>query len=578
MIRLLTPMVYGCFLLLSVLGCQKEEAGTLRVTVTNPDGRVEGVMISLDPGGQSMLTDTTGMVEFVDISPLDYLVEASHPEFGMATGLVSVKDEETSDFYFFLEGRVNRPPEIELVHPTNIDNAIFRNGEDVYFFGNVQDDRDEASALSVRWTSSLDGELSTERAEPDGTSTFLRDDLTVGEHLIRFEVTDTEGRVATDSVTIQVVPMLQFPTIVSVEQIGTDLKITWEEWERPGDFEYQLWRYREGETLEDLLFSSSERSANTYIDSDFPFNKEMRYFLVVNFPSHASEISELVSGRVDLPAITLQNTVVALTADARRPYLYALDQTSNQLLFINTNSLAVESALFVGANPQDLSLDLTGDTLYAVAEGSNQIAVVDLINRQISHYLPLPQAITSGGRIEYLAGGYLAVGAAPFVVSDLFLLRASDGLLLDVTQVNYFGLHANLERNALFTYQTNSSASELVRFVISPNQQWQITARQIAEDFGSKRLSLSTDGRVVMYHTAKYRATDLTLLGRASEQLHATNRDGSRALGAEWIWDMENFIPLGPSRIGVDFTAYDAANNRLFSHEMFSNLILVSPF
>ena len=58
--------------------------------------------------------------------------------------------------------------------------------------GTVSDDSDAADALSVLWSSSVDGELSVAPADSAGILSFEAD-LSVGEHTLILEVTDSEG-------------------------------------------------------------------------------------------------------------------------------------------------------------------------------------------------------------------------------------------------------------------------------------------------------------------------------------------------------------------------------------------------
>jgi hypothetical protein len=578
MLRQFASILFFVVLVLSVSGCRKEAAGSLRVIVANPDGPLQGVVVSLDPGGSTMTTDSVGIVVFNDIAPLDYLVSAAHPELGTAAGLISVQDEQTAGLLLLLRGLFNRPPLVDLRSPNNDFNDVFRAGDDLFFYGTAADDRDDLTALTVRWTSSRDGELFSERLNVAGVSEFIRNDLSLGDHLIRFRVTDSEGLANTDSIAITVQPALPVPTITSIEPEGSGLRISWEEWIRNGDFEYQLFRHMDGDIFEQLIFTSSDPAVTSYLDEGITFNKDARYFLNIHVPGQIGEGSATVAARVNLPAITLQNTVVALTLDPQRPYLYALDQTANRLLFISTSALAVESSLFVGSEPKDLSFDLTGDSLYVVAAGSNRIVVVDLVNRRVHRYLPLPRSLAGAGHVEYLAGGYLAVGAADFNVADVHLVRATDGELLDTYRESYFGMLTTSGRDALFTYANNSSGSQLLRLIVGPTEALQLEANQTDDGFGSKWLSLSTDGDFLVYNQTKYRAGNLSVVGQTTEGLYAINKDGSRAIGTDNIWDTETFTTLGPARIRPDFSAYDALNNRVFSHEIFSNLILVSPF
>src|SRR5688572_7949308 len=62
--------------------------------------------------------------------------------------------------------------------------------------------------------------------------------------------------------------------------------------------------------------------------------------------------------------IPVSNHVVRIIADARRPWIYAIDKTNNDVLFINLETRSVEKRLYVGKDPTDADLDATGNLLF----------------------------------------------------------------------------------------------------------------------------------------------------------------------------------------------------------------------
>lgn len=93
-------------------------------------------------------------------------------------------------------------PDAEILDP--LDGALLLGGEPVLFEGRVSDLQDAATDLAIEWTSSLDGVLSTQGADSNGTSLFVQPVMQSGTHIITLRVTDTEGNFTTDVITVDV--------------------------------------------------------------------------------------------------------------------------------------------------------------------------------------------------------------------------------------------------------------------------------------------------------------------------------------------------------------------------------------
>ena len=96
----------------------------------------------------------------------------------------------------------NEPPEVEIITPTP--NSSFSLGQTIQFVANISDAEDPISALSISWSSSLEGPLSLSTA-PDPTgeiSDYIS--LIAGEHIIEIQVEDSMGAITTDDVLITI--------------------------------------------------------------------------------------------------------------------------------------------------------------------------------------------------------------------------------------------------------------------------------------------------------------------------------------------------------------------------------------
>jgi hypothetical protein len=94
------------------------------------------------------------------------------------------------------------PPDIRITSPS--DGAVLAQGEDTALTATVTDAEDPLNSLTLQWTSSLDGLLSTEPAASDGVATVAwpASDRAVANHTITLQATDSCGQTATDAVSI----------------------------------------------------------------------------------------------------------------------------------------------------------------------------------------------------------------------------------------------------------------------------------------------------------------------------------------------------------------------------------------
>jgi hypothetical protein len=104
----------------------------------------------------------------------------------------------------------NEAPSGDIVTPIASDS--YYSDQLISFAGNVSDVEDSSEDLVVTWNSSLDGDLDLLDA-PDSAG-LISDATTLseGEHLVTMTVTDTVGKSATDTVTVNVGPPNTAPT------------------------------------------------------------------------------------------------------------------------------------------------------------------------------------------------------------------------------------------------------------------------------------------------------------------------------------------------------------------------------
>ncbi len=93
---------------------------------------------------------------------------------------------------------VGSPPSVSISAPS--DGSVVNQGQAASFTATVSDDQDAASSLALVWSSSIDGELGTSSADSSGAVSFTTSDLSVGEHSISLQASDSQGLLSSDSV------------------------------------------------------------------------------------------------------------------------------------------------------------------------------------------------------------------------------------------------------------------------------------------------------------------------------------------------------------------------------------------
>ncbi|MEC7988274.1 MAG: hypothetical protein VX278_24115 [Myxococcota bacterium] len=95
----------------------------------------------------------------------------------------------------------NEAPSAEIVSP--ITDGYYYSNYEVNLEALASDAEDASETLIIDWRSSADGDLHTQNANSDGTASYSVQ-LSQGTHTIQMDVTDTKGRISSDSVEIDV--------------------------------------------------------------------------------------------------------------------------------------------------------------------------------------------------------------------------------------------------------------------------------------------------------------------------------------------------------------------------------------
>lgn len=106
---------------------------------------------------------------------------------------------------------IGNGPSIRIEQPTT--DSVVNLGSTVTFQGRVSDPDDAATSLSILWESSLDGTLSTARADSSGLSSFAHGSLSRGTHTISAQATDSDGFYAIDTIRLRVNGLPAAPSV-----------------------------------------------------------------------------------------------------------------------------------------------------------------------------------------------------------------------------------------------------------------------------------------------------------------------------------------------------------------------------
>jgi hypothetical protein len=157
----------------------------------------------------------------------DGTVRVAISDLSVATHLVSltVADEIGASCTDSIYYTVGTPPVLVLASPS--DGDIVNEGEDLRFSATVSDSEDQPTDIAVSWTSSIDGEFSTQGADSTGEVSFRVDDLSGGDHTITVRATDTDGLYAERTIGVMVNLLPTQPTVtLSPDPAGTEDALT----------------------------------------------------------------------------------------------------------------------------------------------------------------------------------------------------------------------------------------------------------------------------------------------------------------------------------------------------------------
>lgn len=269
--------------------------------------------------------------------------------------------------------------------------------------------------------------------------------------------------------------------------------------------------------------------------------------------------------------IDVASQVEKMKVDPTRPYLYAIDRVNNSLHFVNLTSNTVENTIFIGSQPTDLDINVTGDELFVANFGATEIGVVDLDARVKSRslFVDTSQGIWDGNpyRLVCTAGDTL-VFTSQDQWNDLKMVSAVTGVHIATVGSLYT---PSLARNAAGTrvYATDSTSGAL-RYDLSATGLTQVDV----STGGGGPLNATPDGMYLFAGTRKLLANNLkSVVGTFSESILVANSTGAVAVGATMIHDGTSFMAIRALPSSTTVMALGPDDHTLYLYDTLSSRI-----
>ena len=273
--RFLTLFLAALFLLL-LTKCSEDDdksnRGSLLVIVKFNGQVVDKAIVVTNPATKEGVTDQFGQVELTDVRHGKYEVYAYYPGFGSGKTLVSL-DGPLQDCEIELIAGVMIEPTVNIISPLN--GVGFSPEETITFRATVNDNASTHEEITLKWESSLDGDLGEGMIDEQG-NTSMSIELSTGVHVVRLIATNKLGISSKDSVTINT---LAPPSpVLSGSFEGSVLRLEWQA-QTGTDFDrFELFRHPQNSTQPELVTSLGP-SMKSYTDQSVPFADSVVYFV-----------------------------------------------------------------------------------------------------------------------------------------------------------------------------------------------------------------------------------------------------------------------------------------------------------
>jgi len=575
-------LIFGMFIL-TLSACKKENndpqnensKGSIFATVFHYGDIIEGAIITTEPSSTEAKTDITGTAILSDVPIGGYKVNATHPNIGSGSASVTVTENEVMEVRINLIGGAFENPIVGITRPS--DNTIFNVGEMIDFEGSISDSEDNPSEIKIEWSSNIDGVLSSNSADNNGVTTFSTDKLSEGEHTITLKATDSDGLVTTDEINIIIKKLPNAVTLNTIEVTTSGLILNWSTSDETEFTNYQITRSENESGPFEVIEIFSDRMNTSFTDENVIFG--IRYFYQINVVLNNGDqsYSNIESNLFEGENIDLGVNIVRMKVDERRPYIYALDQINNSLLFINKETKEVEKTIFVGSSPSDLSINLSNTKMYVANFGSTLIAVIDLQTQEKVDDLTVDPNLGSWEgnpyRLACMGDDKLAYTSED-QWNSIKLINSNTGAFISgVGSIYMPGLLTSPDQTVLYVSESGSSGSQVIRFNLEGEE-----LKQVDDSFSSSNSNrdscISKDGTYIFYNRKKLLLNNLqSIVGSFSESIYACNFDGSIVIGNENIWNADNFSIIKALPVSSNIMSLDPDDTTLYIYDNNSSKI-----
>jgi len=547
---------------------------------------VSDAIVTTEPATDSFYTDVTGTVLLPTLAVGNYRVKATKGGVGSGASPAVITSEDLTEVNVVLVGGVFDEPTIQI----EAFDDVSLEGTPVYLRGTIRDDQDSPETLTINLISSLDGELGNVRPTANGFWELELNGLSVGEHVIRASSTDSEGLIGSATTVVRVNPPFAMPTLTSVTVIGGGARLVWEEVTDERIEVVYLQKSTEGPNgFFAEIARIQDRTVTEYVDDELTYGQETVYRIAIETSRFDYLPSNTITVRFTLPGIDLGTGIVRLITDPERPYLYGLDATNNNLLFINVDEGTIEKSIYVGSSPRDLSISLDGSQAFVANYGSTLIGIVDLDDQELVREITVnPELGTWDGnpyRLVCLADGLLAFTSLD-QWNNIKVVNVSDGSnVQSFASVYYPGLLRSPDGRSLYISESGSTGSNLIRYDLE-NGEFSRVSESAALLFGRRDAHITAAGDRIFYTDGVFSTNNLAnRLGSFAGRISAITPDGSVALTGEvnrfgsegnrsYLYDTDTFTPTDTLPLSGHIAAEKNGTFYLY-HEATSALVRI---
>ena len=467
------------FLILAILlvnGCKLKETppakGSLYITVKDQFGRnVEQAKITAQPVLPEAATDNFGSVLFKDLTVNTYQIVATKQQYGSGQAVALVKADEVVNVSITLEYGVfsSYPPTIAITAPGRP--ATYSDGENVFFKANLSDRDTPVETLDIRWESSVDGPLNSNKPDKDGIVGFSTAKLSRNNHVIRLIAKDKEGNVGRDSIMVSMLA----PKAITLNTPATsngEVTLNWSKSDAPDFKEYRVYRADKDcdEYSKELVATVQNAGTTSFVDKSPPFTTKACYFVEITTTAQLTKRSNQQT--VDFPGGTFLDFYVKdAVLHPTKPWVYLSAPQKQRVVVYDYEAGKTITEIVAPSLSGFLTLGDNGNglSLY-IPNNDNSVLIHDANSYQLKKSLLAGAPATD---VAISGTGLVFVSVNNQWTTPLISFNEKSGLLLDAW--NQFCLYGGARlrkipnQNSLMTISTIIGPTDMVLMAYDNN-------------------------------------------------------------------------------------------------------------